>query len=440
MKWLRFLVPVGILAVSGGVVWWLMATRPEPERRGPPPMIQVVEVMPLVRTNHQVILRSQGIVRPRTLTTLKPEVSGRIVWVAPAFREGGFFEEGEVLLRIDSRDYTTAVVTAQAELKLRESALQVAEAEHEQAVENWRLLGDGSTPSPLTLREPQLAEARAAVESAKARLEQALRNLERTQIRAPFAGRIQRKMVDLGQVVSPNSDLATMFAIDFVEIRLPLQNDQLDFIRLPEEYRGPAGERPPPPKVLLHGRYGSRDVTWEGRIVRAEGAYDQQTRELFVIAQVDDPYAWRGPDEPPLKVGQFVTAEIFGETLTNVFVLPRTALRPNGEVLIVDGQNRIHRRVVPVMWKDPDQVVVCTGLEEGELLCVTPMVFAADGAEVQPMLDGKPLRGGQPNRPGPLSGPGGPALTQGAGKPDHAKGDGAGATGPRAARSAPPTR
>lgn len=323
MKWLRYLVPVSILAVSGGVVWWLTATRPEPERRGPPPMIQVVEVTPLVRTNYQVILRSQGIVRPRTLTTLKPEVSGRIVWVAPEFREGGFFEAGDILLQIDSRDYTTAVVTAQAELKLRESALQLAEAEHEQALENWRLLGDGGTPSPLTLREPQLAEARAAVESARARLEQARRNLDRTKVRAPFAGRIQRKMVDLGQVVSPNSELATMFAIDYVEVRLPLQNELLDFIRLPEEYRGQeSGAATPRPRVRLHGRYGSREVTWEGRIVRAEGAYDQQTRELFVVAQVDDPYAWRGPDEPPLKVGQFVTAEIFGQTLSNVFVPP----------------------------------------------------------------------------------------------------------------------
>ncbi|MCB1129109.1 MAG: efflux RND transporter periplasmic adaptor subunit, partial [Verrucomicrobiae bacterium] len=284
---LRLLLPVAVLGVAALIVWWMLATRPEAELRQPPPSIQAVDASRLVRTNYQVILRSQGIVQPRTLSTLKPEVSGRVMRVEPAFREGGFFEQGDLLLTIDTNDYQTAVVVADATLKLRESELEMEKAQHEQAVENWRLLGDGTEPSPLTLREPQLAEARAAVASARARLEQAQRDLQRTQIRAPFAGRIKRKSVDVGQVVSPGNELATIFAIDFVEVRIPLRNEQLDFIRLPEEYRGEAADGATVhPRVVLHGRYGTRDVTWEGRIVRAEGAYDERTRELFVVAQV----------------------------------------------------------------------------------------------------------------------------------------------------------
>jgi len=418
---LRVFVPVAVLAASAAVVAWLMSTRPEAQLRKPPSSMQAVDVARLVRIDYQVVLNSQGTVRPRTESTLKPEVNGRIVSVSPSFRDGGFFEEGEVLLTIDPRDYETAVVVAQANVKLKESELELERAQHEQAKENWSLLGDGDDPSPLTLREPQLAEAMSDLESARARLVQAERDLERTQIQAPYAGRIQRKSVDVGQVVTLGNDLATLFAIDFVEIRLPLPNDQLDFIRLPEEYRGGGGtvdvDRP---RVVLRGDYGSRSVTWTGEVVRAEGAYDAQTRQLFVIAQVDDPYARRSGDNPPLKVGQFVSAEIQGELLTNVFVIPRPAVRSGGEVLIVDEQNRIHRRWVEEVRRDKTHVVVREGLMEGEALCTTPLIFAADGAEVMPRRPGvgpaRTVEGGQAQEADA-----GSPMT---GKPDRGQGPG----------------
>jgi RND family efflux transporter MFP subunit len=410
---LRILVPLGVLGLSAAVVAWLMATRPQPELRQAPTALQAVDAIRLAPTNYQVRLPSQGTVRPRTQSTLKPQVSGRVLSVSPSFREGGFFEEGEVLLVIDPRDYETAVVVAEATLSLKESELELEKAQHEQAKENWALLGDGADPSPLTLREPQLAEALADVESARARLAQAQRDLARTQIRAPYAGRIQRKMVDVGQVVTPGNELASVFAIDFVEVRLPIRNDQLDFIQLPEEYRGEAetstGQHP---RVILEGTYGSSEVTWEGEVVRAEGAYDDRTRELFVVAQVDDPYARRGADTPPLKVGQFVSATVFGEVLSNVFVTPRSALRDDREVLIIDADNRIHRRQVDPIWRDETSVVIREGLQAGEVLCTTPLIFAADGAPVAPSIDGQaPVRKrppGQPEGPGAIAGMPGP--------------------------------
>jgi RND family efflux transporter MFP subunit len=417
---LRISVPVAVLAASAAVVAWLMMTRPEAELRQPPSSIQTIEATRLVRTNYQVLLESQGTVRPRTQSTLKPEVSGRVLGVSQSFREGGIFEEGEVLLQIDPRDYQTAVVVAEAALKLKISELELEKAQHEQAKENWALLGDDTDPSPLTLREPQLAEALADVQSTRARLEQANRDLERTDIVAPYAGRIQRKMVDVGQVVTPGNELATIFAIDFVEVRLPIRNDQLDFIALPEEYRGEhSAQEQQHPRVILRGTYGSRNVNWEGVIIRAEGAYDDRTRELFVVAQVDDPYAHRGDNEPPLKVGQFVRATIFGKVLLDVFVVPRSALRDNREVLVVDTNNTIHRREVQVAWKDEESVVIREGLEEGEVLCTTPLVFAADGAVVQPTFDGQ-----APRRQGSPGGSGGEGELMGSDRRGKRRGEG----------------
>ena len=406
----RILVPILILAGSVAIFRWMMATRPEAQLRQPPPVIQSVEATRLVAREYQVILKSQGRVQPRTESTLKPEVSGRIESIAPNFRDGGFFTEGDVLLQIDSRDYTTALVVASATLKLKESELELEQAQHEQAKENWQLLGDGTAPNPLTLREPQLGEAIADVASATSMVQQAERDLARTKITAPYTGRIKKKFVDMGQFVSPGNDLAAVFAIDYVEIRLPIHNRQLDYIQLPEEYRdGTATNHVQFLKVILHGAYGSRDVTWRGLIVRAEGVYDDATTQLFVVAQVDDPYARSGRDKPPLKVGQFVEADILGDMLKEVFVIPRGALRENREVFVIDQENKIRRRIVQPVWKDDRHVIIRDGLEAGQVLCLSSLLFAADGASVSPIIDGVPpqIKGppGRSRGPGTRQGP-----------------------------------
>jgi len=410
----RILVPVGILLIAFLTVRWLMATRPTPMVRTPPPTVMAVDATRLKKTDYQVFVRTRGVVKPRTQSTLKPEVSGKVVSVAPNFREGGFFEEGDVLLEIDPSDYETALTVAKATLAQRESALELERAQHEQAKENWRLLGDGTDPNPLTLREPQLAEAIANVESAKARVEEAERDLARTKITAPYAGHVQSYSVDVGQYVSPGNDLATIFAVDYVEVRMPIDNRDIDYIQLPERYRGGQEQREPGTRVLLRGEYGSRNVTWEGRLVRADGVIDSGSRQLFVVAQVDDPYGQRAKDKPPLKVGQWVYAEIEGEKLEDVFVIPRSAVRKGDgdEVLIIDADSLIQRRPVSMVASDEENIIVREGLEEGEVLCLTPMRFAAEGVRVVATIDGVPPKpqgppkgmgppvGGRPGKPG----------------------------------------
>ena len=128
-------------------------------------------------------------------------VAGRVIEVSPSFVPGGFFEKGELLLRIDPFDYRQASVqatgaVAQADLRL---ATELAEADV--ARKEWEELGEGK-PTPLTLREPQVAEAQAALASARAALENAERNLERTAIAAPYAGRVRIEYNDLRRLRS----------------------------------------------------------------------------------------------------------------------------------------------------------------------------------------------------------------------------------------------
>jgi multidrug efflux system membrane fusion protein len=391
-KLLKWVAPAVFLMLCIGIASILMATKPEPQRRIPPTPVPTVNAMRLAKQTFQVIVPSQGVVQARTRSSLIPQVSGEITWISESFRSGGFFKPEEELVKIDPRDYETALVVAKATLAQRASAYEVEKAQHEQAKVNWGRLGNGEKASALVLREPQLAEAKALMESAAANVERAERDLERTVIKAPYEGRIMEKNVDVGQTVSPGTTLAEIFATDYVEIRLPLRNEHLDFVDLPEMFRDlKPQESLLRPAVRLTGQYGSRDVTWNGRVVRTQSAFDARSRELFVIAQVDDPYGKVDEEHPPLKINQYVRAEIQGDQLEDVFVVPRAALRNNDEVVLIGKGNKIIRRAVEVIWRQGEQVVIRDGVTEGEVLCLSSLLFAADGAEVRPVIEGEPV-------------------------------------------------
>jgi RND family efflux transporter MFP subunit len=377
----KWVVPTTVLAVCLAIGITMIRTAPKAERRVPPPSLPTVEVMTLVPSNFPVTLSSQGTVAPRTESTLIPQVSGQIVRVSENFQSGGFFESGEILLEIDPRDYENSEIVARADLEKARATLDEEEARAAQARLDWKTLSLSTEPNALALREPQLKSARAAVDAAEARLEQARINLERTRIRAPYSGLVLEKNVDVGQYVSPSNVLARIYAVDLVEIRLPLTNDQLAFIDIPETYRDGAGEDRRKPPVYLSARVGGETRQWKGRVVRTEGAVDTQSQQIFVIAQVEDPYARHHGQ--PLKVGQFVEARIGGRVLTGVFDLPRAAVRRNGEVLVVGPHDVIERRRVDVVWSEADRVVVGSGLKRGERISLTPLPFAVSGTKVQ---------------------------------------------------------
>ncbi|MCP4698893.1 MAG: efflux RND transporter periplasmic adaptor subunit [Gammaproteobacteria bacterium] len=406
---MKLLLKIFLPLLVVGIALWgsrlLLANKPEPKRKTARPSTLAVEATQLRLSDYRVILKSYGTVRPRTETALLPEVSGRIVEVSPKFRDGGFFEAGELLLRIEPRDYEIAIAIAkaqqaQARQQLDEEKARAKVAEHDwrQRQKDARLVKrkQDAASVHLALRKPQQASARAAAESAKAQLERARLNLERTRITAPYAGRILERQADLGQYVAPGTVLARFYAIDYVEIRLPLTNRQLGFVKLPEWRRDAAAELIKPLAVTISADIGQRIYHWQGRIVHTEGAVDVKSRQLFVVAQVDDPYAKgaEGLKRPPLRIGQFVEAKIAGQWLRDVFVIPRSALRQDREVLLVDEQGHLQRRTVEIAWRDAGQAVIVAGLNEGEILVLTILGGAvSEGAFVAATIDGQAADG-----------------------------------------------
>jgi RND family efflux transporter MFP subunit len=391
MKWKKFFLPLLVFLVALGGSFFIIKSEEKPElieRKNP---VTAVDVKRLKRQAFQITIHTQGTVKPRTESTLIPEVAGRIIKTSPKFREGAFFEAGEELLRIDDSNYQIAVTVARAKLSEEQLALAEENALAEQAIRNWQRLGKTTPPTDLVLHKPQLARAKAAVASARALLKQAQLDLKRAQILAPYAGRVLEQQVDIGQYVSPGTVLAKIYAVDYAEIRLPLSNRQLEFVDIPESYRGEIHSPDQNTEVTLTVKLGNQKHQWMGYIVRAEGTYDVRSRRLFVVAQVDNPYGQQDPKKPPLKVGQFVEAQIKGRLLDKVFVIPRAAVRENSEILLIDKQNKIQTRRVKAIWEDDQTMVISEGIEQGELLCLTPITFAAQGLTVKPMLDGKPL-------------------------------------------------
>ncbi|GMQ75243.1 MAG: efflux RND transporter periplasmic adaptor subunit [Gammaproteobacteria bacterium] len=383
-KLVNILLPILVVAGASGIAFVTIAKREVPERRAPHRAAVEVEVTTLARSDFTVRVKSRGTVRPRTESSLIPEVSGRIVALSPNIREGEFFEAGEVLLEIDPRDYQAEIAVVKANIEQAHTTLAEEQARAAQARRDWKRLGEAGEPDALVLRKPQLAGARAAVASAEARLTQARLALERTRIVAPYAGRVLERNVDIGQYVTPGTVLVRIYAVDYVEVRLPLTNRQLEFVDIPEVYRGDSPpERREDLAVRLSARIGSRLYAWDGRVVRAEGSIDTQSRQLFVIAQVDDPYGKGPAGRPPLKVGQFVEAEIEGRRLADVIVIPRSALRAGGEVLLVNDENRLETRAVEVLWSNAQSAVTGSGLAPGERLVLTPLGGAMDGIEVR---------------------------------------------------------
>lgn len=386
---LKILLPLVVIAVS---IWFsqrLIAGKPEPERRSAPAEIPLVEVVRLQPQDYQIYIDTQGTVQPRTESTLIPEVSGRIVEVSPKFHEGSFFEKGDALLRIDPRDYEIAVTIAKAQVSQANAALEEEKARGLVAERELKQSQRKPASMSMALRKPQLEAAQSALASAEAQLAQAQLNLERTAITAPYAGRVLEKNVDIGQYVSGGTVLAKIYAIDYVEIPLPLSNQQLEHVSLPAQFRDQAMSPQSGPTVTLTSNVGEQQYQWQGVIVRATGAIDTQSRQLFVIAQIDDPYA-QGPDaRPPLRIGKFVEARIQGRLLRDVFVLPRATLYQGNEVIIVDTEQRLQRRELNIVWSDADHVVVSEGLQAGELLATTSMPTAISGTQVTASVGGE---------------------------------------------------
>ena len=379
-KVLKVIAPVIVLTVSAGVVWALGAARPAPEKKEESQRLISLYVDEVKSEVVTISVQTQGEVRPKTEIDLIPQVSGRIVAISLSFAEGAGFGPGTTLVKIDDTDYKLAVIRARARVAEAQVAVQRELARTRIKEDHWLDKRSSGEPTPYALNKPQLIEAEAKLLAAQADLKQARLNVTRTEISAPFAGRVAEKSIGIGQYVSAGTRLGRVFSTATVEIRLPLTDAQLAELDLPMGFMADAFNAP---QVQFTARVGNREHFWHGRIVRTHASVDPQTRLIYAVAEVEDPYGLGSDHGAPLAVGMFVSAEITSVTSQLAFVLPRLALRNTDKVYVINDDNRLEIRTVDVLSTSADTVLVTSGVEAGEKVVTSTIPAAVDGMEVR---------------------------------------------------------
>ncbi|MDA0680509.1 MAG: efflux RND transporter periplasmic adaptor subunit [Proteobacteria bacterium] len=347
----------------------LSKMKPPPQTKDLSDVAPLVEVMTLEAMDADFRIASQGTVRPRTETILSAEISGAIVGISPKYIPGGVFQSGEELMRIDPTNYAVAVDRTSAMLTQRQIEFDGAE----------KLRSQGYRA------ESEYASAAAALAAAEADLANARRNLERTRISLPYDGMVRAKDADLGQFVGPGTRLGITFATDYAEIRLPLTDQDLAFIELPDATDISRSGGIDGPLVELSALQKGQKRFWQARIVRTEGIVDEKSRVTYAVARIEDPYKLKAGsnDETPIPMGTFVAAEIAGMTVSNVVRVPRIALRPNNQLMFVDADDRLQIRTVDVLRSDSHFSYLRGGVVAGDRICLTTIESPLSGIKVR---------------------------------------------------------
>jgi RND family efflux transporter MFP subunit len=380
---LQILVPLLILAAGAAATLAVLRLRKPPavapaQFQGP--LVQILLAAP---TERRIDVEAMGTVEPYRVVELASQVGGRVVATAPSLRAGGFCAADELLVAIDPSDYDLVVVQRLGDVARAELRVAQERAEAAAAVRAWQQLEGERPAEPLVARAPQLREAEAALAAAEAAVDRARLDLSRTRLLAPFAARIRQAKVEVGQLVQPGQTLAELHDLACAEVRLPISSADAAFVDLPLHWSDGANHASAA-AVEIRAEHAGRIFTWPAQLVRTEGEIDRRTRQQFAVARIEAPYA-RGndPDRPPLAAGTFVQARIAGRTLAGVQALPRTALRGDDEVWIVDPELHLRRRRVEVLRRGADEVLVRGDLAAGERICTTALATPTEGMPVR---------------------------------------------------------
>ncbi|WND01457.1 efflux RND transporter periplasmic adaptor subunit [Temperatibacter marinus] len=381
-KLIRILAPIGVLAFFFIIISILGANKPQPQKNEVEARLISLAVDTVVQRDVNFAVQAQGEVRARTEVDLIPQVAGRIVKVSDSFGAGGAFKAGETLIQIDDRDYKLAVTSAQARVAEAEVRLQRQLADAKIKAKQWKeWVKDGSKPTDLALNKPQVAEAEAKLLAAKADLENAELNLSRTKITLPYDGRVREKLADLGQFVNAGTRLGRVFATDVVEVQLALTDTQMAELGLSIGFIAEKGSEP---TVTFSASIAGSLRKWEGKIIRTHAAVDQNTRLMYAVAEVRDPYTKAASAaKMPLAVGLFVKAEIQNVNSVQALVMPRVALRGTDRVFIVNAEDKLESRQVNVLATDSKQLYVESGVNIGDRVVVSSVQKVVNGMKVK---------------------------------------------------------
>ena len=367
---------LGAFALSY-LLWFLGQVQPDPVEELPPPDV-IIEI--LTPKDFQVQISSNGTTTPLTQTVLTAEVGGEVIYRSKKFAEGASVIEGEILAKIDDTDLQLQYKNALLQLANAEVQYSLQLAEAEVAKEAWDKIGDG-VASDLTLKKPQLKQAEAFLEVAKAQVSSAAKKLNKTEIIAPYAGRIKNVNIDLGTTIIPGQPVGAMYTSSEIEITLAVKDNDLQFLSIPMDGRklNPSEQA----SVVIESFYKGKTQSWKGKLERVDGVIDPVTRMINLIAVFKNDFI--ESDKPNLPMGLFVEAKIDGITLKNIFEIPINSISEDNEVYIVDKDNQLELRELTILKKYSEFVIIKDGLKAGERIVTSKLSTASNGIKVNPV-------------------------------------------------------
>jgi len=380
----RVAIPLLVILFGLAIAAAMVMLRPKTKKGNPDRPSPHVQMLDVEMGPTQPVIEASGVVEPDQRIGLVPQVSGRVVRQAEALRPGGRFAAGEPMFWVEAQDYELAIQQQVAMVKQAELNLALEQGRGETARQEWALLGAGrpSELASLTLREPQLANAEAALSSARAGLERAELNLKRTVLRAPFNATVLDESVDLGQVVAPGAPIATLVGTDRVRVNISLSLAEVSLLQVP----GLNAEQGSSVAVIQRLDDGST-ATHQGRVSGLAAQLDPQARTARLLVLVDDPLT-AGPGGLPLLPGAWVEVELQGSPIAGIAAIPRSSVQEGDSVWVVTTDNTLAKRSLEVAWRSKDELFARAGFEPGDHLVPQPPALAADGIEVTIHQDG----------------------------------------------------
>ena len=386
-KLLKIAVPIIIILIGIIIMLALVSGRPAPDREVKTDPGILVRVLKAERKSTEIIVKGAGTVESSQEVSVIPQVSGRIVYAAPDLDVGGFFEKDALLFEIEDIDYRLASERAMSSRAKAEYELAKIESQARIARAEWELINkdNNTAPNPLVLYGPQLRNAKAALASAAAQVEQTKLDIERTKIKAPFSARVRSENIGAGQYVKSGNTVAILAGTDTAEIAVPIPIKDLQWLKIPRR-----GKKQNRTSASVQLKVGSESYEWQGRVVRSTGEVDRKSRMMELIVEVKDPYGLKDKNNstrPALAAGTFVDVHIKGRMLEDVFVIPRTALRDHSTVWIMDKENRLRVKTVVPLRIEKEKVIIAEGIDNGDMIVLTNISGAADGMKLRQMKE-----------------------------------------------------
>lgn len=361
---IRVSIVFGVLAAAGLVSYTLISNPAKTEKTDEArSSLPLVETQAVTLGDYPIEIEVLGQVVPARETILKTQVSGEVVAVADEFIPGGFFQEGDELLKIDPADFELNVRMQKASVAQMEAALRLEKGQQATAKEELEILrrstGKKLKSTDLALRKPQLEQAKADLESAEAELAQAELDLARTVLTAPYNAVLTARETNLGNIVNTQDTLGMLVSTDeyWVEIDVPVSD--LRWLKVPGS-------------AALVGRDGR-----EGTLLKMKGTLDTQSRLAGMLVRVPDPLSGT-----PLLLGDFVRVTLVGRTLKNSVRLPQSYLR-GGNVVWLMREGKLAVQTVSVAHKDRNYAYITDGLQAGDQMITSNIITPVDGMDVQ---------------------------------------------------------